>query len=71
MSLDWGNINGAITILLMLLFIGIWIWAWRKKHKAVFDHMAALPLEDDLEGDKSNALHSTSSKEETEGNHHD
>lgn len=43
-----GEFNGVITILMMVLFIGIWIWAWRKRHKKVFDHMAALPMEDDL-----------------------
>ncbi len=24
----------------------IWIWAWRKHHRATFQRMAALPMED-------------------------
>ncbi len=47
MSPLWGNIVGVITVAMMLLFIGIWIWAWRKRHKAVFDRMAVLPMEDE------------------------
>jgi cytochrome c oxidase cbb3-type subunit IV len=50
MSPFWGNFAGVMTIILMVIFIGIWIWAWRKKHKNVFDQLAAIPMEDDLEG---------------------
>jgi len=48
MSATWGNLVGVFTLFLMVLFVGMWIWAWRKKHKKVFDRMAALPMEDDL-----------------------
>jgi len=48
MSTLWGNLVGVFTLILMVLFIGMWIWAWRKKHKKVFDRMAALPMEDEL-----------------------
>lgn len=42
----WGHVIGAITVVLMATFIGIWVWAWRKRHRAVFKRMAALPMED-------------------------
>lgn len=42
----WGHVIGAITVVLMATFIGIWIWAWRKRHRTVFQRMAALPMED-------------------------
>ena len=57
MSPLWGNLVGVITLAMMVLFIGIWIWAWRKRHKAVFDRMAVLPMEDEIDdsgGKKSN-----------------
>lgn len=63
MRLDWGNINGIITLLLMALFIGIWIWAWRRKHKNNFDRMAALPMEDDRDN--------TTNTQVTKGKNHD
>ena len=49
MSPAWGPIAGVITIVLMLVFIGIWIWAWRPHHRATFDAMARLPMNDDAE----------------------
>jgi len=52
MSPLWGNLVGVITVAMMLLFIGIWIWAWRKRHKAVFDRMAVLPMEDEMNDGK-------------------
>lgn len=42
----WGNLAGAVTVLLMAVFIGIWFWAWRARHARVFDRMARLPMED-------------------------
>lgn len=46
MHSTWGHIIGAITLVLMVTFIGIWVWAWRKRHRAVFQRMAGLPMED-------------------------
>ena len=43
----WGHIAGVFIVLMLVSFIGIWIWAWRKRHKATFDRMARLPLEQD------------------------
>ena len=48
MNVQWGTTSGVITVLLMIVFIGIWVWAWRRKHKPVFDRMAAIPMEDEL-----------------------
>ena len=47
----WGHIAGVFIILMLVTFIGIWIWAWRKRHKATFDRMARLPLEQDEQPD--------------------
>ena len=46
MSAAWGHVIGVFTTLIMLAFIGIWIWAWRRRHKAVFNRMSRLPMED-------------------------
>jgi len=45
----WGNLAGAITVVLMAVFIGIWFWAWRARHRSVFDRMARLPMQDGSE----------------------
>jgi cytochrome c oxidase cbb3-type subunit 4 len=42
----WGHLAGIVTAVAMLAFIGIWVWAWRPSHKADFDALAALPMED-------------------------
>lgn len=55
MSAFWGNFAGVITLMLMFLFIGIWVWAWRKRHKKVFDRMASIPMEDELDGTSQNS----------------
>jgi len=47
----WGHVAGVFIVLMLATFIGIWIWAWRKRHKAVFDRMAQLPLELDEQPD--------------------
>lgn len=47
MSPAWGHLAGVVILLLMFVFIGIWIWAWNHRHKATFDRLAQLPMEDD------------------------
>ena len=42
----WGHVTGVVTTVLMVTFIAIWVWAWRKQHRATFQRMAALPMED-------------------------
>lgn len=42
----WGHVAGVVTVVLMVTFVAIWIWAWRKRHRATFQRMAALPMED-------------------------
>lgn len=49
MNAFWGNAIGVMIVIIMLVFIGIWIWAWRSRHKAVFDRLSALPMEDSPE----------------------
>ena len=46
MSALWGQVAGAITVVLMFVFLGIWAWAWLPHHKRTFDALAKLPLED-------------------------
>ena len=50
MSGFWGHLSGVITLILMLTFIGIWIWVWNKRHKAKYDALARLPMEDEKAG---------------------
>ncbi len=54
----WGHLVGVSTLILMVLFVALWIWLWRKRHKPVFDRMAKIPMEDDL-----NAEDATSAEE--------
>lgn len=42
-------ISGIFTIVLMLSFFAVIAWAWSDRRKEEFDHMANLPLNDDLE----------------------
>ena len=46
MSALWGQVAGAITVVLMFAFLGIWAWAWLPQHKRSFDALAKLPMED-------------------------
>lgn len=43
----WGNLIGVFTVLSLIAFIGIWIWVWNRRHKAKFDALARLPMEED------------------------
>ena len=45
----WGHAIGVITLVLMLIFITIWIWAWLPAHRATFDRLARIPMDDDEE----------------------
>ena len=36
----------VVTVVLMVTFVAIWAWAWRRRHRATFQRMAALPMED-------------------------
>jgi cytochrome c oxidase cbb3-type subunit 4 len=46
MSAVWGHAIGAFIVALLLVFIGVWIWAWLPNHKATFDALARLPMDD-------------------------
>ena len=50
MSQDWGFVAGVITLILFATFVGIWIWAWRKRHRATFNALSRLPMEDAADG---------------------
>jgi cytochrome c oxidase cbb3-type subunit 4 len=54
MSQEWGFLAGVITLILFATFVGIWIWAWRKRHRATFDALSRLPMQD-AENDRSDA----------------
>lgn len=49
MNEAWGHFAGALIVMMMAAFIGIWIWVWNRRHKAKYDALARLPMED--EGD--------------------
>ena len=46
MNPAWGHLAGVITLILFATFVGIWIWAWRKRHRAAFDALSRLPMQD-------------------------
>lgn len=47
MSSAWGHLTGVLIVLMMASFIGIWIWVWNRRHKAKFDALARLPMQDE------------------------
>ena len=49
MSQDWGFLAGVITLVLFATFVGIWIWAWRKRHRATFNALSRLPMQDAMD----------------------
>lgn len=46
MSGIWSHMIGVLIVILMLLFVGIWFWAWRPRHKAAFDALARIPMDE-------------------------
>jgi cytochrome c oxidase cbb3-type subunit 4 len=64
MSSFWGELIGAIAVILMLIFIGIWIWAWRKRHYGTFKRMSEIPMEDKPEGPAPGAANDTHTEDE-------
>ena len=46
MSGIWGHMIGVVIVILMLVFAGIWLWAWRPRHKAAFDALARIPMDE-------------------------
>lgn len=43
----WAQVIGAFTLATMLSFVGIWIWVWNGRHKAKYDALARMPMEDE------------------------
>lgn len=43
----WGNMVGVFIVLMLVSFIGIWVWVWNSRHKAKYDALARLPMEDE------------------------
>ena len=41
--------RGVITLVLMILFIALVRWAWSSRRKELFDSMARMPLDEDVE----------------------
>lgn len=46
MSGIWGHMIGVLIVILMLMFAGIWLWAWQPRHKAAFDALARIPMDE-------------------------
>ncbi|RTR33507.1 cbb3-type cytochrome oxidase subunit 3 [Shewanella atlantica] len=45
--MDYGTIQGIITIVVMLTFVGIFAWAYSSRRKDQFDEAANLVFSDD------------------------
>lgn len=43
----WAQVIGVFTLLTMLSFVGIWIWVWNGRHKAKYDALARMPMDDE------------------------
>ena len=44
----WAQVIGAFTVVTMLSFIGIWVCVWNGRHKAKYDALARMPMDDDV-----------------------
>ncbi|MBE8167960.1 MAG: cbb3-type cytochrome c oxidase subunit 3 [Shewanella sp.] len=45
--MDYGTLQGIITIVVMLVFVGIFAWAYGSRRKARFDEAANLVFDDE------------------------
>jgi len=43
-------VRGFLTLLLLVLFVRLTFWAWNAKRKPMFDSLARLPLDEDVDG---------------------
>ncbi len=44
-----GIVRGLVTVALLILFIVLVVWAWSGRRKQLFDSMARMPLEEDVD----------------------
>ena len=47
MSVAWRNLIGILIVLMLISFIGTWVWVWNSRHKAKYDALARLPMQDE------------------------
>jgi cytochrome c oxidase cbb3-type subunit 4 len=47
--MDYGFVQGALTLVLMGVFVGIGAWAWHGRQRARFEAAAQLPFQEDDE----------------------
>ena len=47
-----GIVRGLVTVALLVLFIVLVVWAWSGRRKQLFDSMARMPLEEDVDPTK-------------------
>ncbi|MCL1125987.1 cbb3-type cytochrome oxidase subunit 3 [Shewanella surugensis] len=45
--MDYGTLQGIITLIVMLTFVGIFAWAYSSRQKASFDDAANLVFSDE------------------------
>ncbi|MCL1077265.1 cbb3-type cytochrome c oxidase subunit 3 [Parashewanella spongiae] len=45
--MDYGTLQGIITVIVMLVFIGIFAWAYGSRRKSRFDEAANLVFSDE------------------------
>lgn len=43
----WGHVIGVFTVILLLSFLAIWAWLWLPQHRAKFDRLARMPMQDE------------------------
>ena len=44
-----GIVRGLVTVALLILFLMLVAWAWSGRRKRLFDAMARMPLEEDVD----------------------
>ncbi|WP_133406777.1 cbb3-type cytochrome oxidase subunit 3 [Parashewanella tropica] len=52
--MDYGTLQGILTIIVMIVFIGIFAWAYSSRQKKNFDEAANLVFSDEESSKKEN-----------------
>ena len=60
--MDYGTLQGIITIVVMLTFVGIFAWAYSSRRHKQFDEAANLVFSDEVTSDDKNTKDSGEQK---------
>ncbi|QLE85585.1 MULTISPECIES: CcoQ/FixQ family Cbb3-type cytochrome c oxidase assembly chaperone [Shewanella] len=55
--MDYGTVQGIITIVVMVTFVGIFAWAYSARRKDQFDEAANLVFSDEQSKNKDSGEH--------------